>query len=73
MKKYIVSCRVKQSIAIWSTLYLFPVIEAGVSRELVCLSLPIAVPSISSYCAYELGVPSFLKSDLIVGEVMEKI
>ena len=46
MKKYIVSCHVKQSInccmfGVYGVLIgnIFPVIE-GVSRELACLSLP---------------------------------
>ena len=48
MKKYIVSCCVKQSI----------VARTGRFK-----------PTTVSYCAYELGVHAFLKSDLIV-EVM---
>lgn len=46
--------------------HMYPVIE-GVLRELACFKISsLPDPSIHSYCAYELGVFSYLQ----VGEVM---
>ena len=67
MKRCIVSCCVKQSIAACLEYHVLigNIFIEGVSRELACLSLPHAV----SYCAYEHGMHAFFKSDLIA-EVM---